>query len=227
MGCSSLQLTQALDTANLVLKQNINNIQWLNNKYKALMAFGWYSIDKQDYKQSIQFYLTSITTLNILLQHSPDSLSLQHFLQESQNQIAFAYLLNNSTQKAEEYANKAVQNGINLHLRAPKNPVYYRALAYSYSTLGDIYTQTSKTTQANSFYQKGLAISKQIVSWSPENPSLKNDLAVDTMNVALLFKEKGDLKSAQGYWLEAEHILESLILTLLDITAQFMQHKKF
>lgn len=207
---SKIYLDQALNIANTELKNNTTDHQWLSKKFKSQVALGWYYIDLREIDSSIKQYSQAMVSAEKLLEWSPHSVPLINNLQKTNNQIAYAYVLNKDYKNAISRAKKAITYGKLLYQRAPENHIYYRALSYSYTMLGNAYNNEKRLDLAEINFKASLDITKQIASSAPESSSLQNDLAVDMLNFADLLGKKGDPQGEKQYWEIAEKILENI-----------------
>ena len=205
---AKVYLDQALLIASQEFDKDKQNQQWLNNKFKSLVALGWYFIDVNETNLSIQHYKKATSVAKQLLAASPNSIPYTHNLQKTNNQMAYAYISNKNHEQAIDAATKAIEYGKLLHLRAPDNYVYYRALSYSYTILGDAYNALKNYNLAEKNFKASLDITQEIAHSFPENISLQNDLAIDMINFANLQKRKGDIARAEQYWQESERLLQ-------------------
>ena len=209
---AKIYLDQALLIANQEIDKDNNNQQWLNRKFKSLVAMGWYFIDLRKIKPAIKYYQKATSVAQKLLLKSPHSIPYMHNLQKTNNQTAYAYISNKNYKQAITAATKSIEYGKLLHQRAPDNHIYYRALSYSYTTLGNAYNGLKQYDLAENSFKSSLDITQQIVSLSPDNISLQNDLAIDMINIANLLKIKGDKTSAEQYLEKSEKMLENFAI---------------
>jgi len=207
---AKIYLDQALNLSTQAYDKDKTQYHWLTKIFKSQVAMGWYYIDLREIDSSISFYKQAMLSADELLLTSPNSVPFMNNLQKTNNQIAYAYVLNKDNPNAIKHAKQAVEYGKLLHIRAPDNQVYYRALSYSYTMLGNAYNEQSKYNLAEENFKASLDISQQISDSSPENTSLKNDLAVDMLNFADLLGKKGDTIREKEHWLAAEKILEKI-----------------
>lgn len=203
-------LDKALNLSTQAFESNNTQNQWLTNKFKSLVAMGWYYIDLRDIETSIIYYKQAMLAANELLATAPNSVPFLNNIQKTNNQIAYAYVLNKDYPNAIKHAKQGIEFGQLLHIRAPDNQIYYRALSFSYSMLGNAYNKQKKYDLAEENFKTSLDIIQQIANSSPENTSLQNDLAVDMLNFADLLGKKGEAVREQGYWQASEKILEKI-----------------
>ena len=203
-------LDQAISISTKAIDKDSNEYDWLTKKFKSLVAMGWYYIDLREIDNSISFYKKARLVANELLETSPNSVPFLNNIQKTNNQIAYAYVLKKDNLNAINHAQEAVEFGKILHIRAPDNQVYYRALSFSYSMLGNAYKDEKKFNLAKENFKISLDITEKIANSSLENTSLQNDLAVDMLNFADLLGKNGDTIKEKEYWLASEKILEKI-----------------
>jgi len=203
-------LKQAIKITRSALQDNKENKQWLTKKYKSLIAMGWYYIDMREINLAIEQYLRAMDTVKKMLKQAKNSVSLLHSYQKVNNQISYAYLLNKDYNSTVKYAAKGVELGEVLHIKAPGNLIYYRALSFSYTMLGNAYKAQKRPDLAENAFKKSLDITQEMAQASPDNDSLQNDLAIDSMNFADLLLLKGEKKQAEVYWQVAETSLQKI-----------------
>ena len=205
---AKIYLDQALLIASQEFDKNKQNRQWLDNQFKSLVALGWYYIDVNKISLSLEQYKKATSVAKQLLSTSPNSIPYTHNLQKTNNQMAYAYISIKNHQQAIDAATKAIEYGKLLHLRAPDNHIYYRALSYSYTIVGDAYNGLKQYDMADKNFKLSLDISQDIAHQYPKNTSLQNDLAIDMINFANLQNRKGDTAVAEKYWQESQKLLE-------------------
>jgi serine/threonine protein kinase len=207
---AKIYLDQAIKLASESYEKNNENTQWLTKKFKSQVAMGWYYIDLREIDSSIGFYEQAKKTADKLLLTSKNSVPFLNNLQKTNNQIAYAYVLNKDYPNAMKHAQQAIEHGQLLHIRAPDNLVYYRALSYSYTMLGNVHNEKKNYILAELNFKSSLDITEKIANSSPENASLQNDLAVDMLNFADLLGKKGEKQREKQYWQLSENILEQI-----------------
>ena len=207
---AKVYLDQALSITNQQLANGKKNKLWQTKNFKSLVAMGWYYIDLREINKSISYYQKAMKVAEQMLENSPNSVLLINNLQKTNNQIAYAYVLNKDNTNAILSAQRAVKFGELLYIRAPDNNVYYRALSYSYTMLGNAFKEQNKFDLAEKNFKASLDISKVIARSSPENASLQNDLAVDMLNFADLLEKKGDKIRSRQFRQESEITMQKI-----------------
>ncbi len=203
------QLGIALNISEHQLSLQPKQTQWMDKKLKTLTTFGWFYNEVRDLAASQQLYLQALELAQALYHEAPHSALTIHGLRKVYNQLAYTYSVDENVSAAAQYAEHAKIHGITLQNKAPENQIYQRALAYTYTTLGDSYKSLGQLDQAEENYRAGLDISTQIAQLAPDNASVQNDLAIDRMNLGQLLMNQGNATEAERLWQAAADAIAS------------------
>ncbi len=97
-------------------------------------------------------------------------------------------------------------------------------IAISYEKLGQTYTALGNTQKALDYYDKDLALTKELYNQFPDNVNFKNGLAISYWKLGDFFaNHQQDRPKAKEYFTQAEKLWAELVVTAPDVV-QFQQY---
>ncbi|WP_154224269.1 protein kinase domain-containing protein [Marinicella rhabdoformis] len=187
-----------------------NDPQWLYAHSHGLQLKAWYEIDFGSLETGTSDLISAVEYAKKALAGDPEDIKKHNNLRILLNHLGFFLLESQRYQDALPYVELAVEQGLILQSKAPKNLEYQRELAVSYSTVGEVLQQLNEHGNALDYYQKSLSITEFLVSQDKGNFSTINDLAIDSLLVANLNAQLGYQKEAKKLWQKAADLMRPI-----------------
>jgi len=118
-------------------------------------------------------------------------------LQESAD---FYFKYQNKYDKALILYSKIKEQILDSLNRLPTSLHYQTALAITYDNIGKIYEMTGDLINANSFYQSGLKLKKELFDTNPQNMDFKNGLSISYQLIGNINTSVGNFDKALQYY---------------------------
>lgn len=156
------QISAAIELASSQAQADTNSAQWQYHLSHSYQLMAWHAIDYGDIADGTDSIQTALVHAQSAIELDPDDLKKQNNRRILMNQLAFFLLEQGEIEAAQPWALKAIEAGEQLALKAPLNEKFRREHASSLTTAGDIMRMLDQTAIATTYYQRSLAISRQV-----------------------------------------------------------------
>lgn len=203
-------INKVIKICNQSLVKNPKHPQWLYYFSHSFQLLAWYELDFGTVEKGVVALRQAIKQGLLSYNYDVTDLRKQNNLRILHNQLSFFLIEDDNYVEALSVAQKAIEYGLQLQLKAPFNQKYQRELSYSYSTIGEAYQHQNDFVKALEYFEKGLEISRENYNIEQNNYSLANDLAIDLMLVAGIYQKTGKQSKHDELLKEANKIISSV-----------------
>jgi len=195
--------TVALSRAQLAMGKD--DPKWAFNLAQSEQLNSWYALDYAGLALSLAAARRALESATQAIALDAEDLKKQHNLRILYGQLAYLELEDADLESAAESIHAAIQLGEELSIKAPFNQEYRREHAVSFTTAGSIQQSLKREDAALSYFERGLEVSETLYRQDTGNLSAANDLAIDLLQVASIYRQREDGAKTERF---AEHARE-------------------